>query len=150
MFNKTDDDNSAADGLGPIQNLFQKFANMTRDIQEKMHNRIDYLEDLHENVPRLCEHKRMIDGIVSVVQSVELMIPRVVDTIERRNGQIKRTQKSTYGLLPIIEIPDYSDQIRDLSKQIMDGIKANAVESMNKMGFIVTDLLGKQVFYSYI
>ena len=119
--------------------MFAQFANKTYSLQSKMHDRIDYLEDLYNSKPTLCESKRMIDGVASVTRAVEIML----DKKRKAYGEIDRFRPSPYGIL--VEIPDYSDNIKYLSNKIMGDIQANAVDSMAKMGFVVQDLLGKQV-----
>ena len=123
--------------------MFAQFANKTSDIQSKMHDRIDYLEDLYGNKPTLCDKTRQVNGIASLSKTIEIALPRVLDKIRKGYGSMKRFKPGTKGIM--VPIPDYSQEIRQLSNQIMSGIKTNAQESMAKMGFVVEDLLGKQV-----
>ena len=136
-------ENPSFENLNQIQTMFAQFANKTYSLQSKMHDRIDYLEDLYNSKPTLCESKRMVDGVAAVTRTIEIMLPRVLDKLRKGYGEMDRFRPSPYGIL--VEIPDYSDHIKYLSNKIMSDIKTNAVESMNKMGFVVQDLLGKQV-----
>lgn len=136
-------ENPSFDNLNKIQVMFAQFANKTYDLQSKMHDRIDYLKELYNDKPTLCENTRRVNGIASVTQSIEISLPRVFDKIRKTYGETKRFKPTSYGIL--VEIPDYTDDIKYLSNRIMSGIKTNAQESMAKMGFVVQDLLGKQV-----
>ena len=137
-------DNPSFDNLNKIQTMFAQFANKTYSLQSQMHDRIDYLEDLNTDKPTLCADKRMTDGVASVTRTIDIMLPKVLTKLRASYGKIKRFRPSgTYGILH--EIPDYSEEIRDLSNKIIEAIKTNAQESMAKMGFIVKDLLPKQV-----
>ena len=136
-------ENPSFENLNKIQVMFAQFANKTYDLQSKMHDRIDYLEDLYNDKPTLCENTRRINAIASVTQSIEISLPRVFGKIRKAYGQTKRFKPTSYGIL--VEIPDYTDDIKYLSNRIMSSIKTNAQESMAKMGFVVQDLLGKQV-----
>ena len=123
--------------------MFAQFANKTAVIQSKMHERIDDLEELYDNKPALCENKRQVNGIASLSRTIEIALPRVLSKIRKGYGEVQRFKTSAKGIM--VPIPDYSQEIRQLSNQIMSGIKANAQDSMTKMGFVVEDLLGKQV-----
>ena len=136
-------ENPSFDNLNKIQTLFAEFASKTYDLQSKMHDRIEYLENLYNDKPTLCEQTQKIDGIASLTQTLELALPRISDKIRKLYGETKRFKASTYGI--IAEIPDYSDEIKSLSNKIMRDIQTNAQESMAKMGFVLEDLLGKQV-----
>ena len=136
-------ENPSFDNLNKIQTMFAQFANKTFDLQSKMHDRIDHLEDLYNDKPTLCKNTQKINGIASVTQRIEISLPRILDKLRKAYGEIKRFKPSSYGLL--VEIPDYTNEIKHYSNKIMSGIKTNAQESMAKMGFVVQDLLGKQV-----
>lgn len=136
-------DNPSFENLNKIQEMFAEFAEKAYSLQSKMHDRIDYLEDLFNSKPEICKHKRMVDGVASATKTIQIILPKMLDKMRNAYGQIDRFRPSPSGIL--VEIPDYSDQIKSLSNKIMSDIQANAVDSMAKMGFVVEDLLGKQV-----
>ena len=136
------------DILTQLQNLFGEFAKFLYDIQTRMYDRLDFLEDQHESLPKLCESKQRTEDFTSFTRKFDLLIQPLIDTAQTTKTHNKRHRSSTFGnlgILPIVEIPDYSAEIKQVSSKIMNAIMGNAVESFEKMGFVVTDLLSKQV-----
>lgn len=136
-------ENPSFENLNKIQSMFTEFAEKIYSFQSKMHERIDYFENLHDTKPRLCEHKNKINGMVSVSQVIEFMMPEVLNKMRKAYGEVDRFQTSSYNI--IWPIPDYTQKIKQISNNVMLGIQTNTVESIAKMNFVVTDLLGKQV-----
>ena len=145
------EENPSFENLDKIEALFDQFANKTYQLQSYLHDRIDSIEDLYNSKPSLCENKRKINSIASMTKSIEITLPRLLSTL-RRSNQVKRMQivykPTPRG--PVMDwifpsVRDFSDDVKQVSRDVMEGIQNNAVESMDKMKFVVTDLLGKQV-----
>lgn len=145
-------ENPSFDNLDKIQAMFAEFAEKALDLQTKMRDRIDSMGELFVDVPNLCNKKRMVDGVVSMTKTVDIMLPNVLERIRRSYGDVKRHRFNTRGFCDrfCVEIPDYSQKIIDLNWKIMGDMKQNAVDSIEKMSFVVEDLLGKQVSFFII
>ena len=104
------------------------------EVQSNFHQRIDYYEDLYDNKPTLCKNQQFVNGLASIVQFSELRLPR-----------FRQHLVGMYELFP--PIYDYTNDIKVVSNRIMDNLKKQVVESMDKMSFVVNPMLQQQIIF---
>ena len=146
------EENPSFDNLNTIRELFVEFANKTYEIQSALHNKINSFEDLINSKPKICKNKQQINRLASSFKSFEVVMPSFFDGLQKSYNEIEHSVNQR-GIADwvcdklCVEIPDYTSRIKASSANIIRGIMSNAVDSVDKMGFVVTDLLGKQVTY---
>ena len=127
-------ENPPLDNLNKLQELFAKLSTKIFEVQENFHKSIDYYEELYNSKPTLCKNQQFVNGLASVVQFSELRLPR-----------LRQQMVGMYELFP--PIYDYTNDIQVVSNRIMENLKSQVVDSMDKMSFVVNPMLQQQIVF---
>ena len=136
-------ENPSFENLNTVKELFADFADKAFEIQSKFHERIEYFDDLYNQKPTLCTNFEQLNGVVSLAQTIQISLPRLLSKLRKVYAGKKRLHPSEFGIL--VEIEDYSQEIKDVSENIMNAMQESSKQTMDKMGVTVTKLLGQQV-----
>ena len=126
--------NSPMENLNKLQELFAKTSVKIYEVQANFHDRIDYFEDLYQSKPELCRNQQFLNQITFASQFTELRLPK-----------LRKQMVEMYGLFP--PIYDYTNDIKITSNRIIDNLKSQVVDSMNKMSFVVNPMLQHQITF---
>ena len=125
---------SPMENLNKLQELFAKISAKIYEIQGNFHDRIDYFEELYQSKPVLCRNQQFLNQVAYASQFTELRLPK-----------LRKQMIEMYDLFP--PIYDYTSEIKKTSNRIIDNLKSQVVDSMNKMSFVVNPMLQHQIAF---